>query len=74
MDFNCLVAVISFLWLVSPDSSADEIQSQNAALVQMLNNCMPKFHSHVICDKTLLICLDIYMVNVIFEKNIILKT
>ena len=59
MDFNCFVAVISFLWLVSPDSSADEIQSQNAALVQMLNNCMPKFYSHVICDKTLLICLDI---------------
>ena len=36
-----------FLWLISPDSSADEVQSQNAALIQTLNADMPTFHSCV---------------------------
>ena len=40
-----------FLWLVSPDSSADEIQSQNAVLAQTLNADMPKFHSRVMRQK-----------------------
>ena len=35
------------MWLISQDSSADEVQSQNAALIQTLNADMPKFHSHV---------------------------
>ena len=36
-----------FLWLISPDSSADEVQSQKAALIQTLNADMPTFHSRV---------------------------
>ena len=35
------------MWLISPDSSANEVQSQNAALIQTLNADMPKFHSHI---------------------------
>ena len=36
---------ITILWSISPDADADQIQSQNAALVQTLNADMPKFHS-----------------------------
>ena len=39
--------IYHFLWLISPDFSADEIQLQNAALVQTLDADMPKFHSRV---------------------------
>ena len=39
--------ITPFFWLISPDSSVDEIQSQNAAVIQTLDADMPKFHSHV---------------------------
>ena len=46
-----------FLWLISPDADADQIQSQNAALVQTLNADMPKFHLNEMRQNILLVYL-----------------